>query len=155
MILLFIPTVFFSIDFIYFVLHGQRISGSLRLIFEIITVVVFPLLFYFLLFFIPDFEMTDEFVSLKSNIAIHISFVLFIPCIIGYFSSNYRSHIYSELRESTLNLCIVFAIILNIALFILITCKIGPILPIAGNLPIIITFGTTLIQNLRRQIESI
>ena len=152
-LLLLIPLAFFFIDFIYFVLHGQRLSGSLRFIFEIITIVVFPLLFYFLLFCMPDFEMTDEFVSLKSNIWVHISFVLFIPCIIGYFLSNRISSVYSELTESILNLSIVAAIILNIVLSILITCKIGPILPIAGNLPVIITFGTTLIQNLRRQME--
>ncbi|HCO66875.1 MAG TPA: hypothetical protein DIT04_03840 [Dysgonomonas sp.] len=151
--LFFFPLIFLLLDFIHFVLFRKRFHKLMRLPFEITSLVIFPLLFFYLMFTVPVFDSREDYISQTESVTLFISAILYLPCIVSYFISNYTKQICTEIKYGILNLLNVTAILLNIILFIILYIKSDIIFPLIGNLPLIIAFGTTLLQNIHKQIQ--
>ncbi len=138
--ILFIPLIFFLYDLLHTTSSGKRTSAWIRAPFEIITLLIYPYLFYMLVIGLSQSLI---------NTPIIISTIILTPCIIAYFIANYSTKILTETKEGIINLLLVLAILINIVLSIIISIYSHFIISLIGNFPILISYGITLILNLK------
>ena len=142
LILIFIPVVLNSIDFLIFLFKGKRsYHKTLTKSLDVATLVGLPL-FYFLGFDQYTNDCCTESASFSPEHSLTIYSLIFI-CVLTYFISSYKKGIISPIIETLINTILLGAIIFNI----FIALQIEPPLGLIGNLPIIILFVFELIKN--------
>jgi len=134
--LFFIPLLFFITEVFYYILGGKRFPKLLRLPFEIVSLIIYPYLFF-------------SFIVGSGSAWIGILAVL--PFIIAYFLSCYNRKFDSEFKEGILNILLVAGLLINIILSIYIISVFHILLAVIGCLPLIIMFGIALVDNLRKE----
>jgi len=131
------PALFFIVEAIFFVFTGKRFVILARILFEIVVLIIYPLLF-----FSVDLIPTDEITKV----------LLYIPvflCLFAYFTS-YRTEPFQLKYEIIMNLFLALGILINIVIAcILISEPSGWISAVIGNLPIILTIGLAMLRNYR------
>ena len=147
-VLLIIPAVIVLINFVFYLIKGKLITNlTFWKVIEIITVVIFPLLF------ISLFDVHEEnnccsdsaIFSPDNRIGIYALLILYTG---AYIISTFRKQLFSPIPELLINIALILGLVINVLLlFHIRAIELGHIIAIVGNTPLIMLLIINLNEN--------
>lgn len=153
LIILSVPALFLTIDFIRYIYTGKRLfNKSLLVAIELMSIVLLPLIFLDAL----DKEINHCCLDTAAFSPEHklTIYVWISICVLVYFYSSWRNTITTPILEVLINSILLFGLVFNLLLLIHIYEDHG-FIAIIGNLPIAILFIYQLSTNHKNIIESL
>lgn len=133
-------------DFIVYYKTNRRIPLLLRLPFELVILIIYPLI-------AVKMELTERLESILSK---ELFLLLCVCCIISYFVSTYKKDVMPVAIQNIIILFLIIACILNFATSLSIIAREplgGFLFAIFGNIPLFFLLLTALLEQYRKHVE--